>query len=87
MVVPWVGVPLAQVIDRFQPLGSAKFVAFETLYDLEQMPGQRSSVLRWPYDEGLRLDEAHHPLAILAVGPAAAGARRDQAALAAGVVW
>jgi len=68
MVIPWVGVPLAEVIKRVEPLGSAKYVAFTTLLRPKEMPGQRSNVLEWPYVEGLRLDEAMHPLTILAVG-------------------
>jgi sulfoxide reductase catalytic subunit YedY len=68
MVIPWVGFPLADVIKAAEPTGRAKFVAFTTLHDVGQMPGQRSSVLDWPYTEGLRLDEAMHPLTILAVG-------------------
>ena len=70
MVIPWVGFPLAEVLKRVEPLGSAKYVAFETLYRPEEMPGQRGllPVLEWPYVEGLRLDEAMHPLTILAVG-------------------
>jgi sulfoxide reductase catalytic subunit YedY len=68
MVIPWVGFPLGKLIDRLEPTGNAKYVAFETLMDPEQMPGERAHVLDWPYVEGLRLDEARHPLAILAVG-------------------
>jgi sulfoxide reductase catalytic subunit YedY len=68
MVVPWVGIPLGDVIRRLEPTSKARFVAFETLHDPEQMRGQRYAALRWPYDEGLRMDEALHPLAILAVG-------------------
>jgi sulfoxide reductase catalytic subunit YedY len=68
MVVPWVGFPLGDLLKRFQPTGNAKYVAFETLYDPEQMPGQRRQVLDWPYREGLRMDEAMHPLTILATG-------------------
>jgi len=68
MVIPWVGIPLATVLKRFEPTGDAKYVAFETLHDPRQMPGQRRSVLTWPYREGLRMDEAMHPLTILAVG-------------------
>lgn len=68
MVIPWIGVPLADVLKRFEPTSGAKFVEFTTLADPEQMPGVRSSVLDWPYVEGLRLDEAMHPLTILAVG-------------------
>ena len=68
MVIPWVGFPLAELIKRVEPLGSAKYIEFTTLMDPKQMPGQRSRVLAWPYVEGLRLDEAMHPLTILAVG-------------------
>ncbi len=68
MVIPWIGFPLADLITRLEPSGSAKYVAFTTLYDPEQMPGQKRGVLDWPYVEGLRMDEAMHPLAILAVG-------------------
>jgi sulfoxide reductase catalytic subunit YedY len=68
MVIPWVGIPLGALLARFEPTSRAKYVAFETLHDPEQMPGQRRSVLPWPYREGLRMDEAMHPLAILAVG-------------------
>jgi sulfoxide reductase catalytic subunit YedY len=68
MVIPWVGFPLGDVIKRFGPTSQAKFVQFTTLLDPEQMPGQRRSVLKWPYVEGLRMDEAMHPLTILAVG-------------------
>jgi sulfoxide reductase catalytic subunit YedY len=68
MVVPWVGIPLADVVRRAEPTSRAKYVAFQTLHDPEQMPGQRRSVLAWPYVEGLRIDEATHPLALLAFG-------------------
>ncbi|NOX75357.1 MAG: protein-methionine-sulfoxide reductase catalytic subunit MsrP [Gammaproteobacteria bacterium] len=68
MVIPWVGIPLAGLIKRFKPTSRARFVEFTTLYDPEQMPGQRSQVLDWPYVEGLRMDEAMHPLTLLAVG-------------------
>jgi sulfoxide reductase catalytic subunit YedY len=68
MVIPWVGLPLAEVLKRAEPTGNAKFVEFTTLLDPNQMPGQRSDVLDWPYVEGLRIDEAMHPLTILAVG-------------------
>jgi len=70
MVIPWVGFPLADLIKRVEPLGSAKYVAFETLNRPSEMSGLRSifPVLDWPYREGLRLDEAMNPLAILAVG-------------------
>ena len=68
IVVPWVGFSLNELIKRAQPLGKAKFVEFTTLYDPKQMPGQRASVLQWPYVEGLRLDEATHPLALLCFG-------------------
>jgi len=68
MVIPWVGVPLGDILKRFEPAGDAKFVYFETLFDPEQMPGQRAAVLDWPYKEGLRIDEAMHPLTLMAVG-------------------
>ena len=68
MVIPWLGVPLGEIIKRFEPTSGARYVAFKTLLDLEQMPGQRSQVLDWPYLEGLRIDEAMHPLTILATG-------------------
>ncbi len=68
MVVPWVGFPLADLIKRFKPTQKAKFVEFKTLYDPRQMPGERSSVLQWPYVEGLRMDEAMHPLTLMTVG-------------------
>jgi sulfoxide reductase catalytic subunit YedY len=68
MVIPWIGVPLAEVIKRAEPTSKAGFVEFTTLLRQSQMPGQRSSVLNWPYTEGLRMDEAMHPLTILAVG-------------------
>jgi sulfoxide reductase catalytic subunit YedY len=68
MVIPWVGFPLADVIKRVQPTGKARFVEFKTLLDPARMPFQRTNALEWPYVEGLRLDEAMHPLTILAVG-------------------
>ncbi len=68
MVVPWVGIPLADIIRRFEPTSKAKYVAFETLYDPDRMPGQSRRVLQWPYVEGLRMDEAMHPLTLMAVG-------------------
>lgn len=68
MVIPWIGIPLNSVIKTVEPTPKARYVAFETLYNPSQMPGQRRSVLQWPYVEGLRLDEAMHPLTILAVG-------------------
>lgn len=68
MVVPWLGFPLNKLIEKVQPLGKARFVEFTTIYDPKQMPGQNRGVLPWPYVEGLRLDEAMHPLAILAFG-------------------
>ncbi|MFN7173847.1 MAG: protein-methionine-sulfoxide reductase catalytic subunit MsrP [Thermaurantiacus tibetensis] len=68
MVIPWVGVPFASLVRAVEPLGSAKYVAFRTLADREQMPGLRLPVLDWPYREGLRLDEAMHELTLLAVG-------------------
>src|SRR5690606_37019884 len=68
MVIPWQGIPLADVLARVQPTSKARFVEFTTLLDPKQMPGQRTAVLPWPYREALRLDEAQHPLAILATG-------------------
>jgi len=68
MVIPWVGFPLNVLLKQVEPLSSAKYVAFETLYDRKRMPYPFSSGLPWPYVEGLRMDEAMHPLAILASG-------------------
>ena len=70
MVIPWVGFPLGKLLQRFNPTSRAKFVEFTTLHDPEQMPGQKSafSYIQWPYVEGLRMDEAMHPLTLLAVG-------------------
>ncbi|MCP5436900.1 MAG: protein-methionine-sulfoxide reductase catalytic subunit MsrP [Chromatiaceae bacterium] len=68
MVVPWVGFPLGDLLTRFKPTSKANYVTFETLVDEQQMPGQRRAVLDWPYREGLRMDEAMHPLTILATG-------------------
>jgi sulfoxide reductase catalytic subunit YedY len=68
IVVPWVGFSLSELIKRAQPLGKAKFVEFTTLLDPKQMPGQDRDVLQWPYVEGLRMDEAMHPLALLCFG-------------------
>lgn len=68
MVIPWLGFPLSRLLEAVEPTSEARFVRFETLYDPEQMPGQRSGVLDWPYVEGLRLDEAMHDLTILATG-------------------
>ena len=68
MVVPWVGFPLSTLLTRFKPTSRAKYVEFTTLYDPRQMPGQRVPVLTWPYVEGLRIDEAMHPLTLMVVG-------------------
>jgi len=68
MVIPWVGFPLGDLIRQLEPTSQAKYVQFTTLYDPKQMPGQNSGVLEWPYVEGLRLDEAQHPLTLLCVG-------------------
>ena len=68
MVIPWVGFSLSKLLDAVEPLSDAKYVAFETLLDSRRMPGQRSDVLKWPYVEGLRMDEAMHPLTLLASG-------------------
>jgi sulfoxide reductase catalytic subunit YedY len=68
MVIPWRGVPLGELLARFEPTSRARYVAFQTLHDPEQMPGQKRSVIDWPYVEGLRIDEAMHPLTLLATG-------------------
>jgi sulfoxide reductase catalytic subunit YedY len=68
MVIPWVGFPLGDFIKRFEPTSKAKYIEMRTLVDLKQMPGQAEPALQWPYVEGLRMDEAMNPLAILAVG-------------------
>jgi sulfoxide reductase catalytic subunit YedY len=68
IVVPWVGFSLSELIKRLNPTSKAKFVEFTTLLDMTQMPGQRRNVLQWPYVEGLRMDEAMHPLALLCFG-------------------
>lgn len=68
MVIPWVGIPLHTIIKRCRPTSKARYVRFETLNDPGQMPGQRRSILDWPYVEGLRMDEALHPLTLLSVG-------------------
>ena len=68
MVIPWVGVPLSELIRRVEPTGNAKYVEFVTLADRAQMPGLSSPVLNWPYVEGLRIDEANHPLTLLTMG-------------------
>jgi sulfoxide reductase catalytic subunit YedY len=68
MVIPWLGFPLADLLKRFGPTSKAKYVRFETLFDREQMPGQQRNTLDWPYTEGLRMDEAMHPLSFMATG-------------------
>ncbi len=68
MVIPWIGFPLSRLIALAEPKSRARFVAFESLHDPKQMPGQRGQVLRWPYAEGLRMDEALHPLTLLTLG-------------------
>jgi sulfoxide reductase catalytic subunit YedY len=68
MVIPWIGFPLAKLLEMVEPTSQAKYVAFQTLFDPKRMPNQRTGVLDWPYVEGLRLDEAFHPLTILATG-------------------
>jgi sulfoxide reductase catalytic subunit YedY len=72
MVIPWIGIPLGDVIKRFEPTSRAKYIEFTTLHDSRQMPGQQPALfgagIDWPYVEGLRMDEAMHPLTILAVG-------------------
>jgi sulfoxide reductase catalytic subunit YedY len=68
MVIPWVGFPLGDLLKRLEPTSRARYVAFTTLHDPQQMPEQRRNLLEWPYVEGLRIDEAMHPLAMLATG-------------------
>ncbi len=68
MVIPWVGFPLADLLKRFEPTANAKYVEFTTLHDPQRLPGQQRAVLPWPYVEGLRMDEAMHPLSLIAVG-------------------
>ena len=68
MVVPWVGIPLSAILKKFEPLSSAKYVSFDTVYRPDQMPGQKRRILRWPYTEGLTIQEAMHPLTFMAVG-------------------
>jgi sulfoxide reductase catalytic subunit YedY len=68
MVIPWAGFSLSRLLARVEPMSSAKYVAFQTLHDPQRMPNQRTGVLAWPYVEGLRSDEAMHPLALLATG-------------------
>ncbi len=68
MVIPWIGYSLSKLIERVEPLGSAKYVEFHTAADPKTMPGLSASVLDWPYVEGLRMDEARHPLTLLAFG-------------------
>ncbi len=68
MVIPWAGYPLSELIKRVEPTGNAKYVEFYTLLDPAQMPGQKMPILDWPYVEGLRMDEAMHPLTLLTVG-------------------
>jgi methionine sulfoxide reductase catalytic subunit len=68
MVIPWRGFPLADLVRRAEPMGSAGYIAFTTVYRPEEMPGQRQPILEWPYREGLRLDEAMHPLSLMTTG-------------------
>ena len=68
MVIPWVGIPLGDVLARFEPTSKAKYVAFRTVFRPEEMRGQTRAILDWPYVEGLRIDEAMHPLTLLTVG-------------------
>ena len=68
MVIPWVGIPLSAILKKFEPLSSAKYVSFDTVYRPDQMPGQKRRILRWPYTEGLTIKEAMHPLTLMAVG-------------------
>src|SRR5205814_1660285 len=68
MVIPWRGFPLGKLLEQVQPMANARYVKFTTLLDQKRMPNQSTDVLDWPYVEGLRLDEAMHPLALLAAG-------------------
>jgi sulfoxide reductase catalytic subunit YedY len=68
MVVPWIGYPMSELLKRFEPTSRAKYVEFKTLVDPKQMPGQAEPALRWPYTEGLRMDEAMHPLTLVGLG-------------------
>ena len=68
MVIPWIGFPLSKLLDMVEPTQQARYVAFQTLFDPDRMPNQRTGILDWPYVEGLRLDEAMHPLTIMATG-------------------
>jgi sulfoxide reductase catalytic subunit YedY len=68
MVVPWIGYPMSEFLKRFEPTSRAKYVEFKTLVDPKQMPGQTEPALRWPYTEGLRMDEAMHPLTLVGLG-------------------
>jgi sulfoxide reductase catalytic subunit YedY len=68
MVIPWIGFPLQKLLEKVEPTSEARYVAFQTLLDPQRMPNQRTGVLDWPYVEGLRLDEAMHPLTIMATG-------------------
>lgn len=68
MVIPWAGYSLSRLLEQVEPMNTAKYVAFETLLDPERMPNQKAPILEWPYVEGLRLDEAMHPLTLLASG-------------------
>jgi sulfoxide reductase catalytic subunit YedY len=68
MVIPWIGFPLAKLLEKVEPMSQARYVSFQTLHDPERLPNQRTGVLSWPYVEGLRLDEAMHPLTILSTG-------------------
>jgi len=68
MVIPWIGFPLSKLLEKVEPVNQARYVAFQTLFDPDRMPNQRTGVLDWPYVEGLRLDEAMHPLTIMATG-------------------
>jgi len=68
MIIPWVGIEVGKILKKFEPTSKAKFVEFESIYDPDNLPGQKRRVLDWPYTEGLRIDEAMHPLSIFAVG-------------------
>jgi hypothetical protein len=87
MVIPWLGFELNRLLKDVEPTSHARFVAFTTLHDPARMPGQKSGVLDWPYVEGLRLDEALHPLTILATGLYGKRSQTERGAAALVVPW
>ena len=87
MVIPWIGFPLHKLLEKVEPTSTARYVAFQTLLDPERMPNQRTGILDWPYVEGLRLDEAMHPLTIMATGSMAKHCRPGRSAGRLVVPW